>query len=56
MALYLPSKYRKEAMCETHEGIFGGHNATHKTYLKISTSYFWPKMIQDIERHKNYCL
>jgi hypothetical protein len=55
-ALYLPSKYRTEAMCEAHDGIFGGHNATHKTYLKISTLYFWPKMIQDIERHKNYCL
>jgi IS30 family transposase len=43
-------------MCEAHDGIFGGHNATHKTYLKISTSYFWPKMIQDIEKHKNFCL
>ncbi len=29
---------------------------THKTYLKISTSYYWPKMIQDVERHKNVCL
>jgi Integrase zinc binding domain len=27
-----------------------------KTYLKISTSYYWPKMIEDIERHKNFCL
>ncbi len=43
-------------MCEAHDGIYGGHNAMHKTYLKISTSYFWPKMIQDIERHKNFCL
>jgi hypothetical protein len=55
-ALYLPSQYRKEAMCEAHDRILGGHNATHKTYLKISTSYYWPKMIQDIERHKNFCL
>jgi hypothetical protein len=43
-------------MCEAHDIICGGHNATHKTYLKISTSYFWPNMRQDIERHKNYCL
>jgi hypothetical protein len=56
MALYLPSRHRKEAMCEPHEGIDGGHNATHKTYLKFSTSYFWPKKIQDIEKHKNFCL
>ncbi len=55
-ALYLPARYQKEAMCGTHNGIFGGHNATHKTYLKISTSYFWPKMRQDIERHLSYCL
>jgi hypothetical protein len=55
-ALYLPSRYRKEAMCEAHDRIYGGHYATHKTYMKISTSYFWPKMIQDIKRHKNFCL
>ncbi len=55
-ALYLPSQYRKEAMCEAHDSILGGHNATHKTYLKISSSYYWPKMIQDIEKHKNFCL
>jgi hypothetical protein len=41
-------------MCRAHDGVFGGHNATHKTYLNISTSYFWPKMKQDIERHKNF--
>jgi len=56
MALYLPSRYRKEAMCEAHNSIVGGHNATHKTYLKISTSYFWPKMRQDIEHHHSFCL
>jgi hypothetical protein len=56
MALYLLSRYRKEAMCEAHDSALGGQNATHKTYLKISTSYYWPKMIQDIEKHKNFCL
>jgi transposase InsO family protein len=56
MALYLPTRYRKEAMCEAHDSILGGHNAAHKTYLKISTSYFWPKMRQDIECHQNFCL
>jgi Integrase zinc binding domain/Integrase core domain len=55
-ALYLPTSYRKEAMCEAHNSILGGHNAAHKTYIKISTSYFWPKMRQDIEHHQNFCL
>jgi hypothetical protein len=43
-------------MCEAHDSILGGHNAAHKTYLKISTSYFWPKMRQDIEQHQSFCL
>ena len=30
-ALYLPTRYRKEAMCEAHDSILGGHNAAHKT-------------------------
>jgi IS30 family transposase len=55
-ALYLLAKYCKEAMCEAHDSIFRGHNATPKTYLKISTSYYWPKMLQDIEKHKHFCL
>jgi hypothetical protein len=55
-ALYLPSRYRKEEMCEAHDRGFRGHKAAHKTYLKISTSYFWPKMKQDINRHISYCL
>jgi len=56
MALYLPARYQKEAMCEAHDSIVGGHNAAHKTYLKISTSIFWPKMRQDIKCHQNFCL
>ena len=30
-ALYLPSRYRKEAMCEAHDSIKGGHNAEAAT-------------------------
>jgi len=31
MALLLPTRYQKEALCEAHNSIFGGHNATLKT-------------------------
>jgi hypothetical protein len=50
------SQVLQEAMYEAHESIFGGHNATQKTYLKILTFYYWPKMFQEIEKHKNFCL
>jgi Integrase zinc binding domain len=55
-ALYLPTRYKKEAMCKAHNSILGGHNAAHKTNLKISTYFFWPKMRQDIDHHQTFCL
>jgi Integrase zinc binding domain len=30
---------------------FGGHNAALKTCIRISSSYFWPKMYTDILKH-----
>jgi hypothetical protein len=30
-ALWLPERYRKEALCETHDSIFAGHNAALKS-------------------------
>jgi Integrase zinc binding domain len=56
LSQYLPEKYRKEAMYEAHDSIFEGHNVTQKTYVKISTSYYWPKIFHYIDKHKNFCL
>ncbi len=55
-ALYLPEKYRKMALCEAHNHQFGGHNATLKTYIRISSSYYWPKLWSDILKHTKTCL
>jgi hypothetical protein len=40
--LWLLERYCKEALCETHDSIFAGHNAALKSYLKLTTCYFWP--------------
>jgi hypothetical protein len=50
-ALLLPRKYQKEALCEAHNSIFGGHNATLKTYIKITSSYYWLGIYSDIKTH-----
>ncbi len=42
-ALWLPEFYRKEALCESHDHLFAGHNAAQKTYIKLTTSYFVAK-------------
>jgi hypothetical protein len=54
-ALYLPAKYRKLALCEAHNNQFGGHNAALKTYIRISSSYFWPKIYIDVLNHTKTC-
>ncbi len=52
----LPKKYWKEALCEAHNSIFGGHDANLKTYMKISTSYYWPGLFKDVKKHVQTCL
>ncbi len=54
-ALYLPQKYRKLALCEAHNNQFGGHNTALKTYIRISSSYFWPKIYTDVLNHTKTC-
>jgi hypothetical protein len=51
MALFLPKPYQKEALCKAHNSIFGSHNATLKTYIKITSSNFWPRIYQNPKRH-----
>jgi hypothetical protein len=55
-ALFLLEKYRKLALCVAHNHQFGGHNAALKTYICISSSYYWPKMYSDILQHTKMCL
>jgi hypothetical protein len=55
-ALLLPKKYQKEALCEAHNSILKGHNATLKTYIKITSPYYCPRIYQDVKKHVQTCL
>jgi hypothetical protein len=55
-ALLLPRKYQKKALYKAHNSIFGGHDATLKTYIKITSSYYWPGIYQDIKMNMQTCL
>jgi len=55
-ALWLPEFYRKEALCESHNHLFAGHNAAQKTYIKLTTSYFWPNAYSHVLKHTQTCL
>jgi transposase InsO family protein len=53
-ALWLPQFYRKEALCEAHDQMFAGHNAAQKSYIKLTSSYFWPNAY--VLKHTQTCL
>ena len=50
-ALWLPERYRKEALCEMHDIIFAGYNAALKLYIKLTTSYYWPTVYSHVLKH-----
>jgi hypothetical protein len=56
MALFLPEKFSKMALCEAHNHQFGGHNAALKTYIRLTSSYYWPRIYSDILKHTKTCL
>ena len=43
-------------LCETHDSIFAGHNATLKSYIKLTTSYYWPTVYSHVLKHTQTCL
>ena len=55
-ALFLPQIYRKRVICNAHGSILSGHDALVKTYIRISSSYFWPTIKTDIQKHLDSCL
>jgi hypothetical protein len=55
-ALWLPEYYQKEAICNYHDQLFAGHNATQKSYIKLTSSYFWPDVYYHFLKHKQTCL
>jgi hypothetical protein len=55
-ALFLPQIYRKRVICNAHGSILSGHDALTKTYIRISSSYFWPTIKTDIQAHLDSCL
>ena len=55
-ALFLPQVFRKRAICEAHGSILSGHDGLRKTYIRITSSYFWPGIKPDIQKHLDSCL
>lgn len=55
-ALWLPHKYRKQMLCQAHGHEMSGHDGHRKTYIRLTTSFFWPSIQSDIRNHIRTCL
>jgi hypothetical protein len=47
-------KIRKMAKVHNHQ--FGSLNAALKTYIRLTSSYYWPRIYSDILRHTKTCI
>lgn len=50
-----PKAQRDALYYRFHDDPTSGHLGTHKTYKRISSRYYWPKMRQDIAKYVRKC-
>ena len=53
--LVTPASLREKIITETHGTLMTGHESTNKTKERIMTSYWWPGMDGQIEKHISSC-
>jgi hypothetical protein len=54
--LVVSSKFRKELLKQTHDSIMAGHLGIRKTYLRLSSKYYWKGMYRDVVEHVSSCV
>ena len=50
------SSLKSSILWECHNTPFSGHPGLNKTYEKVKSSFFWPKMKDDVKRYVRKCL
>lgn len=41
---------------EFHESPVGGHAGVQRTYIRLSTNFYWPGMKKDVQEFVGQCL
>lgn len=55
--LVVPTGIRHEVMTECHDSpLSGGHLGFTKTFFKIKSRYYWPKMLKEVEKYVKSCV
>ncbi len=54
--LCVPESLRLEVMKEAHDTITeGAHSGYHRTYNRVASTYYWPRMSRDIKKYVSTC-
>lgn len=51
----VPKEDRREVLYRCHDLPTAGHLGSHKTFCRLQTQYYWPKMRQDVSRYVARC-
>ena len=46
--IVVPKKKRKDVLSIAHESALAGHLGVNKTYQKVLTQFYWPKLRKDV--------
>ena len=53
--LALPKGLRRQVMTLAHAGIMSGHQGVHRTQERITASFWWPGITEDVTRFCHSC-
>lgn len=53
--LVVPKEDRREILIKSHDDPKSGHAGIYKTFQRISTNYYWPKLKCDVSKYVRTC-
>ena len=53
--IVVPTRYRSEVTRLAHESIMSGHQGKARTYDKVASQFYWPKIYQDVGEYVRSC-
>lgn len=54
--LVVPVKFRKQILKACHDSPLSGHCGTEKTFEKVNSRFFWPKLRSDVKDYVRKCV
>jgi hypothetical protein len=56
LRLYVPESLKARVLREDHEELTNGsHSGAHRSYYRLSETYYWPKMYKDVKEFIRSC-